>query len=532
MEYLVKRFERKFRVRTLTAVIALLSLIVAIAPMALAATGAAYKDVKAADWYYEAVTYCTDNGIIGESNTNGLSTGYWGPNEQMSRVNFVQAIANLAGLDVEAYADYIGADSSTLWYEGGAFLDVLTTYAPYVYWGVNNDIIKGVSETRFSPYNSITREQMATIFIRYLTYKGAKLPDAPGIARFTDAAKISDWAREGVDAIRMAGLLVGDPTGLVSPQKAMTRAEAATVLMRLHRQLKAQGVDLTEGVPGGGASAAVPVTGVTATITKTTLKVGETAQVNAVYAPVGATYKGLAYGTDSSVLKGGQIGQVVTVSADGLVTAIAPGTVTIYVVATNRQSNNVGSETFFYDYASMPHAVFEVTVEGEPKVLVTVDDEYIRLFNEEFGRLLNEARRAEGKLEADYDPSMQRGVNTRAEESLIYFEHKRPDGSSIMTAFDYEATVVDGVVNRSWSYIENLYLGPGYEDAIADAGKTFESWMNSPGHRATLLSSFSHTGGGRAAYGYAVGFVYYVLNDTDVRMNASFVMKYYGEPIY
>ena len=53
------------------------------------------------------------------------------------------------------------------------------------------------------------------------------------IGTYTDADKISDWARTAVGCMTATGLLRGDEKGAFLPKDGSTRAEAAAVLIRL-----------------------------------------------------------------------------------------------------------------------------------------------------------------------------------------------------------------------------------------------------------------------------------------------------------
>ena len=44
---------------------------------------------------------------------------------------------------------------------------------------------------------------------------------------------VSDWARDGVELMRTTGIISGDERGYFNPRGLATRAQAATVFMRL-----------------------------------------------------------------------------------------------------------------------------------------------------------------------------------------------------------------------------------------------------------------------------------------------------------
>ncbi|WP_208607740.1 S-layer homology domain-containing protein [Paenibacillus pectinilyticus] len=103
-------------------------------------------------------------------------------------------------------------------------------------WAAKNGIINGTSHDWFSPNDSITREQMAIMLYNYLVSKGYKLSNLSATV-FTDGKSVSPWAKEAVDAIAEAGILIGKTGGYFDPKTNATRAEVAVVFARFIRAL-------------------------------------------------------------------------------------------------------------------------------------------------------------------------------------------------------------------------------------------------------------------------------------------------------
>ena len=98
-------------------------------------------------------------------------------------------------------------------------------------------------------------------------------------------------------------------------------------------------------------------------------------------------------------------------------------------------------------------------------------------------RLTNIERRKNGKTDLKYHAKLQQAAMTRAKELEIKFAHERPDGSDIGTAA-FEA----GVGNPGG---ENIGAGFTKPEAVVKA------WMDSDGHRTTMLQShYTHIGVG------------------------------------
>ena len=66
---------------------------------------------------------------------------------------------------------------------------------------------------------------------RYLQFSGVTL--AAASPDFQDTASISTYAKESVGAMQKAGLLSGDEEGNFCPDAQITRAEIASIFMRL-----------------------------------------------------------------------------------------------------------------------------------------------------------------------------------------------------------------------------------------------------------------------------------------------------------
>lgn len=99
-------------------------------------------------------------------------------------------------------------------------------------------------------------------------------------------------------------------------------------------------------------------------------------------------------------------------------------------------------------------------------------------------RLVNEERAKQGLSALKTTDAITRAAQVRADELLQLFDHTRPDGRSCFTALG-EA----GVSFRAAG--ENIAMGYPTPAAVV------EGWMNSPGHRANILSgSFTTIGVG------------------------------------
>ena len=245
---------------------------------------AGYTDVTEANWFYKAVTYVTENGLVdGETETT------FAPSADMTRADMIVALYRMAGspevtgenpfTDVAADADYYAA----------------------VIWGTSNGVINGTSETTFSPDDSLQRQAFATMLYRYAelmaadetTDETAPAEEVPAegettdettpaedettdetapaegetaeevpaeetgaedvLAQFTDADQIQDYAREAMAWAVTVGLFEGNADGALNPRGNATRAEVATLIMRFAEMTAAE--EAPEDAIGGADEA-------------------------------------------------------------------------------------------------------------------------------------------------------------------------------------------------------------------------------------------------------------------------------------
>lgn len=121
---------------------------------------------------------------------------------------------------------------------GSPFTDVAEGqyYANAVSWAAENGIVNGVTETLFLPNREITREQAATILYRYAGYKGVDLTAGGSLDGFPDAGSVSEYARPAMAWAVDTGLIVGID-GRLAPRGNATRAQVATLIMRFQADI-------------------------------------------------------------------------------------------------------------------------------------------------------------------------------------------------------------------------------------------------------------------------------------------------------
>ena len=159
-----------------------------------------YADVQTNDWYFGAVQYVTENGLM-----NGTGKGFE-PNLATSRAMIWTILARMSDVNTAS---------------GGEW------YAVAQQWAIANGVSDGTM-----PNGTITREQLAAMLYRYAVSKGmVKGPATADLSVFADANSVSSYAVEAMQWAVSTGLISG-MDGKLNPQGSATRAQVATMLMR------------------------------------------------------------------------------------------------------------------------------------------------------------------------------------------------------------------------------------------------------------------------------------------------------------
>ena len=177
--------------------------------------GLPFTDVTSGDWFYDAVAYVYDKGMM-----EGTTDTTFAPTMNLTRSMIAQVLYNL-----EERPEAPGA---------AGFPDVAADawYADAVNWAAARGIVKGYDTGAFGPEDSVTREQLAAILYRYAQVKGYDTTrGGMAVREFSDSASISDWAQETMAWAVNAQVLSGKGNGVLDPQGTATRAEVAQMLM-------------------------------------------------------------------------------------------------------------------------------------------------------------------------------------------------------------------------------------------------------------------------------------------------------------
>lgn len=238
-----------------------------------------FLDLDSKAWYYGDTIAAINAGIF-----NGMTATEFGPQESMTRAQFVTALSRLCGVDVSTY-------------ELDKFSDVTADkwYYRYVAWAYAVGVTEGVSATEFLPNREITRQEMCKMLgnaienvlgkslveqpiaegeseetpqdppaeetvspeetpqdpsaEEILQESAPEAQEQPAVATaaeeqaeeplkiiYNDQDTIADWAVEWVEKCSAAGIFKGDDKGNFNPQNNARRCEATTVFYRSYQK--------------------------------------------------------------------------------------------------------------------------------------------------------------------------------------------------------------------------------------------------------------------------------------------------------
>lgn len=176
-----------------------------------------FEDVNEGAWYYSAVKYNYENGMI-----LGTTDTTFEPEMKLTRAMIVTILHRMEG------QPYVSGMSK--------FPDVQNTSEYYyvaVKWATQNGIVNGYDNGKFGPNDPITREQLAVILNSYCKYKGKYKPLAADLSNYKDADKVSNFAIWSMRWAVAAGVITGNAVDLtLDPQGTATRAEVASMLYK------------------------------------------------------------------------------------------------------------------------------------------------------------------------------------------------------------------------------------------------------------------------------------------------------------
>ena len=331
---------------------------------------------------------------------NGYGSSLFGKNDPITRGQMVQILYN-----------YYGEDSGT----NSGFSDVPSSawYAKAVTWASKKGVVSGYSNGTFGPDNQLTREQMVTIL-----YNVADKPatNTSAISQYSDYYQVASYAADGFAWAVSNKVVSGTSSTTLSPRVTATRAQVAVILIRYLENV--EGVQFPD-VNGGSTQPVEPTPTPTPTKPDASNSQNADGTTNAAYV--------------NSLCDVGKSNDYPTTGD-----ASSPNANGFYTKA------NVDISGAKLHYEAIPYVNEFLAKHSELKTTNTIPWDitmhWVTTDEQEEYTLL------------------------RAKEAASYFEHKRPDNSSIISG-------------------ENLYRGNSGAEVVIKA------WENSSGHASSMLNA-------------------------------------------
>ncbi|WP_054974093.1 S-layer homology domain-containing protein [Paenibacillus sp. A3] len=154
----------------------------------------------------------------------GVSDKQFQPDRNITRAEFAALVVRSLGLNSVTANTYFTDINSSAWYAG------------VVAAASQAGIINGYEDNTFRPDAQITREELAAMIIRSLSYAGvasdvSESNQAQLLAKFKDSSKIV-WAKKEIAAAVNAGIINGLTDDTIGSAEKATRSQAATMLKR------------------------------------------------------------------------------------------------------------------------------------------------------------------------------------------------------------------------------------------------------------------------------------------------------------
>ena len=171
-----------------------------------------FKDVPETHWAFDTINTLKELGIV-----DGDGAGSFNPSSVVTREQFIKMLVEASDIELtDKEAQFKDVDS-TMW------------YAPYIQTGVYSGLINGLSSVEFGVGKEIKRCDMAVMLYRIM--KNMDVEIGTDKVLFADDESIPQYASKAVYAVRSAGIIEGY-NNMFNPNESLTRAEAATVLMK------------------------------------------------------------------------------------------------------------------------------------------------------------------------------------------------------------------------------------------------------------------------------------------------------------
>ena len=181
------------------------------------------NDVSEDAWYLSYVLTALQEGYF-----TGTQEGKFDPESKITRGMFVTVLSRFDKSDISGHKNSFDD------------VDLSMYYKDAIAWAADSGIVKGTGNGTFNPDGLITREEMAVMMFNYIGARHKSLLNISELKYivFNDDANISSWAKDAIYTLVTLNVLNGDDNNYFSPKANVTRAQAATLLVKLNDTCK------------------------------------------------------------------------------------------------------------------------------------------------------------------------------------------------------------------------------------------------------------------------------------------------------
>lgn len=197
-----------------------------------------FKDLNPARWYYTAVKWVLNNGIMAGVTTTDFRTAT--PVTRGMAVTVLYAAAD--------YPEYTN---------NSPFSDVskLRYYYNAVGWAYENGIVEGIGDNKFAPEKTLTRQELVTMLKKFCEVMDMDINDVDtgaqiGLDQKVDFGSISGWAKTAMEWAFKVGAIFGLTEDTIDPLDVVTRAQLAQIIYKIMTYEKPAATPATD-VPTG-----------------------------------------------------------------------------------------------------------------------------------------------------------------------------------------------------------------------------------------------------------------------------------------
>lgn len=181
-----------------------------------------FSDVASDTWYTKAVSYMKEKDLM-----VGTSENIFSPDVTVTRSMVISMLWRLAGSPVVNYHMTCEDVADDAW------------YTEAVRWALSEKIAAEPEGKTFSPEESITREELATLIYGYARSKGKGFQGCWAFPlTYADADQITEAGYEPICWCVASCILQGNSKNEMMPQGRLTRAETAVAFMNLCENVK------------------------------------------------------------------------------------------------------------------------------------------------------------------------------------------------------------------------------------------------------------------------------------------------------